>query len=67
MTSGPQDARKDATATTRAANDALAASLPFEDRRDFEEARQLDGDANALHDFIGLLDTFELWFNIITP
>jgi alkyl sulfatase BDS1-like metallo-beta-lactamase superfamily hydrolase len=28
---------------------------------------QLDGDDNALHDFIGLLDTFELWFNIITP
>ena len=36
--SGPQDPRKDASAATRAANDALAASLPFEDRRDFEEA-----------------------------
>jgi alkyl sulfatase BDS1-like metallo-beta-lactamase superfamily hydrolase len=32
------EARHDATEATRAANDALAASLPFEDRRDFEEA-----------------------------
>ncbi len=32
------DPRRDATAATRAANDALAASLPFEDRRDAEEA-----------------------------
>ena len=38
MSSGRQDPRKDASAATRAANDALAASLPFEDRRDFEEA-----------------------------
>src|SRR5690242_16122593 len=33
-----QDPRHDASAATRAANDALAATLPFEDRRDFEEA-----------------------------
>ena len=32
------DARKDATETTRAANDRLLAGLPFEDRTDFEEA-----------------------------
>jgi alkyl sulfatase BDS1-like metallo-beta-lactamase superfamily hydrolase len=38
MTSGSSDPRKDASAATRAANDALAASLPFEDRRDFDEA-----------------------------
>ena len=38
MTPGPHDPRKDASAATRAANDALAATLPFEDRRDFEEA-----------------------------
>ena len=35
---GETDPRRDATAATRAANEALAASLPFEDRRDFEEA-----------------------------
>jgi alkyl sulfatase BDS1-like metallo-beta-lactamase superfamily hydrolase len=38
MTAGPHDPRKDASAATRAANEALAKSLPFEDRRDFEEA-----------------------------
>lgn len=38
MTGGSEDPRKDASATTRVANDALAASLPFEDRRDFQEA-----------------------------
>ncbi len=38
MSEGPEDRRNDATEATRAANAALAASLPFEDRRDFEEA-----------------------------
>ncbi len=38
MSEGHEDPRNDATAATRAANAALAASLPFEDRRDFEEA-----------------------------
>ena len=28
---------------------------------------QIDGDGDALHEFIGLLDTFEFWFNIVTP
>ena len=27
----------------------------------------IEGDAQALHDFIGLLDAFEFWFNIATP
>ena len=38
MSNDAQDPRKDASAATRAANDALVAALPFEDRRDFEEA-----------------------------
>jgi alkyl sulfatase BDS1-like metallo-beta-lactamase superfamily hydrolase len=38
VTEASEDPRKNASAATRAANDALAASLPFEDRRDFEEA-----------------------------
>ena len=38
MTGEFEDQRKDASAATRAANKALVASLPFEDRRDFEEA-----------------------------
>jgi alkyl sulfatase BDS1-like metallo-beta-lactamase superfamily hydrolase len=28
---------------------------------------QLQGSEDALHEFIGLLDTFEFWFNIVTP
>jgi alkyl sulfatase BDS1-like metallo-beta-lactamase superfamily hydrolase len=28
---------------------------------------QVDGNVDALHEFIGLLDTFEFWFNIVTP
>ena len=27
----------------------------------------LEGDHNSLHEFIDLLDTFEFWFNIVTP
>ena len=38
MSEGSGDRRRDASAATRAANDALIGSLPFEDRRDFEEA-----------------------------
>ena len=28
---------------------------------------QVEGDEQALHDFVGLLDDFEFWFNIVTP
>ncbi|MBN9621872.1 MAG: MBL fold metallo-hydrolase, partial [Actinobacteria bacterium] len=28
---------------------------------------KVDGDAQALHDFLALLDEFEFWFNIVTP
>ncbi|MBS1678812.1 MAG: MBL fold metallo-hydrolase [Actinobacteria bacterium] len=28
---------------------------------------KIDGDAQALHDLLGLLDEFEFWFNIVTP
>jgi alkyl sulfatase BDS1-like metallo-beta-lactamase superfamily hydrolase len=28
---------------------------------------KLDGDAQALHDLLDLLDEFEFWFNIVTP
>ncbi len=38
MSEGSEDLRNDATDATRAANAELAASLPLEDRRDFEEA-----------------------------
>ncbi|MBU3031749.1 MBL fold metallo-hydrolase [Paracoccus sp. XHP0099] len=27
----------------------------------------VDGDAQKVEDFVGLLDTFEFWFNIVTP
>ena len=28
---------------------------------------RLDGDADAFADFVSLLDTFEFWFDIVTP
>ena len=28
---------------------------------------KVDGDPQALHDLVGLLDEFEFWFNIVTP
>ena len=28
---------------------------------------KLDGDEQILHEFVGLLDDFEFWFNIVTP
>jgi len=28
---------------------------------------KIEGDENALHEFIELLDTFDFWFNIVTP
>ena len=28
---------------------------------------KIEGDEQALHDFVGLLDEFEFWFNIVTP
>jgi alkyl sulfatase BDS1-like metallo-beta-lactamase superfamily hydrolase len=28
---------------------------------------ELDGDADKLHELLDLLDTFEFWFNIVTP
>lgn len=28
---------------------------------------RVDGDEQALHDFVALLDTFEFWFDIVTP
>ena len=27
----------------------------------------LTGNADAVHDLVSLLDTFEFWFNIVTP
>ena len=35
-----QDVRKDATASTKAANDALKQELPFENKTDFENAHR---------------------------
>ncbi|HEY1237878.1 MAG TPA: alkyl sulfatase dimerization domain-containing protein [Solirubrobacterales bacterium] len=32
-----------------------------------EGTATVDGDAQALHDLLGLLDDFEFWFNIVTP
>ena len=28
---------------------------------------ELTGNTDAVHELVSLLDTFELWFNIVTP
>ena len=30
-------------------------------------AASIEGDVAAVGDFLGLLDTFEFWFDIVTP
>jgi alkyl sulfatase BDS1-like metallo-beta-lactamase superfamily hydrolase len=31
------------------------------------DTASVTGDASAIHDLVELLDTFEFWFNIVTP
>jgi alkyl sulfatase BDS1-like metallo-beta-lactamase superfamily hydrolase len=52
---------------TRAAIDALAlGQATFADLVG-DGSIGVEGDAAALRDFFGLLDTFEFWFDIVTP
>jgi alkyl sulfatase BDS1-like metallo-beta-lactamase superfamily hydrolase len=47
-------------------NDVILGQMTLADQIQ-QGTAQLDGDANVLHEFISLLDTFEFWFNIVTP
>ena len=53
---------------TRAAMDAIAARARRRSPTWAPTARSRStGDAAAVADFLGLLDTFEFWFDIVTP
>ena len=44
----------------------ILGSVPL-DQQIAEGRATIDGDEQALHDFVGLLDEFEFWFNIVIP
>jgi alkyl sulfatase BDS1-like metallo-beta-lactamase superfamily hydrolase len=52
---------------TRAAMDAIVLRQATFADLSAEGTIAIDGDAAAVSDFLGLLDTFEFWFNIATP
>ncbi|MCB0830400.1 MAG: MBL fold metallo-hydrolase [Solirubrobacterales bacterium] len=47
-------------------NDVILGTAPLTDQIADGRAK-IEGDEEALHDLIGLLDDFEFWFNIVTP
>ena len=65
---GRQDAHPDATLTlTREAlNNIILGVAPLADQITSGTVT-VDGDGGAVREFVGLLDTFEFWFNIVTP
>jgi alkyl sulfatase BDS1-like metallo-beta-lactamase superfamily hydrolase len=52
---------------TRAAMDAILLRQATFAELSGEGSITIDGDAGAVRDFLGLLDTFEFWFDIVTP
>jgi alkyl sulfatase BDS1-like metallo-beta-lactamase superfamily hydrolase len=52
---------------TRAAMDAIAMRQASFLDLSADGTITITGDAAAVEDFLGLLDTFEFWFNIVTP
>lgn len=62
------DPKPDATLTINRSglDEVILGTTLLTDQLDSGTAK-VDGDTGALHDLIGLLDNFELWFNIVTP
>ena len=54
------------TLTRKSINDIILGQATLDDKIAAGEVR-VTGDQAALADFVGLLDSFELWFNIVTP
>jgi len=52
---------------TRAAMDAIVLRQATFAELAADGSISITGDAAAVEDFLGLLDTFEFWFNIVTP
>jgi alkyl sulfatase BDS1-like metallo-beta-lactamase superfamily hydrolase len=62
------DTEPDATLTlTREALNNIILGTASLERQVKDGAIQADGDLGALRDLVSLLDTFEFWFNIVTP
>jgi alkyl sulfatase BDS1-like metallo-beta-lactamase superfamily hydrolase len=65
---GRQDPDADATLTmTRGALEAIVLGEQTFDSSIEDGTIELDGDATKVSELLGLLDTFEFWFNIVTP
>ena len=66
--SGKQSAEADATLVmTRAAlNEIVLGEATLAEKTAIGEAR-IEGDPAKLVEFLSLLDSFEFWFNIVTP
>ncbi|MFB3107424.1 MAG: alkyl sulfatase C-terminal domain-containing protein, partial [Pseudomonadales bacterium] len=54
------------TLTRSSLNDIILGVASLDDKIESGEVR-IDGSRSSLDDFVGLLDSFELWFNIVTP
>jgi alkyl sulfatase BDS1-like metallo-beta-lactamase superfamily hydrolase len=68
FTKGATAAAPTATITlTRAAMDAILLRQATFAELSAEGTIAIEGDAAAVADFLGLLDTFEFWFDIVTP
>ena len=52
---------------TRAALDAIVLGRSTFQALAADGSLRIEGDAAAFADFLGLLDTFEFWFDIVTP
>ncbi|MEZ5125258.1 MAG: alkyl sulfatase dimerization domain-containing protein [Thermoleophilia bacterium] len=65
---GRHDANADATLTlTRTAlNEIILQTSTLQDEI-ASAAVQIEGNADAVHELVSLLDTFDFWFNIVTP
>ncbi|TQM13620.1 alkyl/aryl-sulfatase [Pseudonocardia kunmingensis] len=67
-TAGAGDPAADATLTlTRAALDDVTLGVATFDEQVEKGEITIDGDGAAFTRFLGLLDTFEFWFDIVTP
>jgi alkyl sulfatase BDS1-like metallo-beta-lactamase superfamily hydrolase len=54
------------TLTRSSLNDIILGAASLDDKIESGEVR-IDGSRSSLDEFVGLLDSFELWFNIVTP
>jgi alkyl sulfatase BDS1-like metallo-beta-lactamase superfamily hydrolase len=60
------DADAVVTLDRSALNDVILGVAPLADQLAAGTAT-IEGDEQALHDLLALLDSFEFWFNIVTP